>query len=142
MGLESTGSAHWEGDLVSGTGTVALETGAAPVMNVTWKARSEDHGGLTSPEELIAAAHASCYSMALAGILTRAGHAPASLDTSATATFVVGEGITTMAITVRGDVPGMSEEDFLEAAEGAKENCPVSKALKGNVEVSLEASLA
>ncbi|HEY5889795.1 MAG TPA: OsmC family peroxiredoxin [Acidimicrobiia bacterium] len=142
MGLESTGSAHWEGDLANGTGTVALETGAAPVMSVTWKARSEDHGGLTSPEELIAAAHASCFSMALAGSLTRAGHPPASLDTSATATFVVGEGITTMVLTVVGDVPGMSEEDFLAAAEGAKENCPVSKALKGNVEVSLEASLA
>ncbi len=142
MALESTGRAHWEGDLASGTGTVALETGAAPVMNVTWKARSDDHGGLTSPEELIAAAHASCYSMSLSGGLTRAGHPPVSLDTSATATFVPGEGITTMALTVKGDVPGISEEDFLAAAEAAKENCPVSQALKGNVAVSLDASLA
>jgi osmotically inducible protein OsmC len=111
-------------------------------MEVTWKARSEEHGGLTSPEELIAAAHASCYSMALSGALARAGHPPVALDTVATATFVVGEGITTMFITVKGDVPGISEEDFLATAESAKENCPVSKALHGNVEITLDASLA
>jgi osmotically inducible protein OsmC len=111
-------------------------------MEVTWKARSEEHGGLTSPEELIAAAHASCYSMALSGALARAGHPPVALDTVATATFVVGEGITTMSITVKGDVPGISEEDFLATAESAKENCPVSKALQGNVEITLDASLA
>jgi osmotically inducible protein OsmC len=142
MALESTGRAHWEGDLASGRGTVELETGAAPTMEVTWKARSEEHGGLTSPEELIAAAHASCYSMALSGALARAGHPPVALDTVATATFVVGEGITTMSITVKGDVPGISEEDFLATAESAKENCPVSKALQGNVEITLDASLA
>lgn len=121
---------------------MTLDTGVAPPMSVTWKARSEDHGGLTSPEELIAAAHASCYCMALAGALGRAGTPPVSLDATATATFVAGTGITTMALTVKADVPGISEEDFLATAESAKENCPVSKALKGNVEVSLEASLA
>lgn len=142
MALDSTGRAHWEGDLISGAGTVALDTGAAPTMDVSWKARTEDHGGLTSPEELIAAAHAACYSMAFSAALARAGSAPVSLDTVATATFVVGEGITTMAITVKGDVPGISEQEFLSIAETAKENCPVSQALKGNVEVTLDASLA
>jgi lipoyl-dependent peroxiredoxin len=141
MALESTGRAHWEGDLQNGNGTVTLETGAAPQMTVTWKARSEDHGGLTSPEELIAAAHASCFSMAFSGALGRNGTPPNSLDTSATATFVPGTGITTMALSVKGDVPGVSEEEFLAMANAAKENCPVSMALKGNVAITLEASL-
>lgn len=142
MALNSTGRTRWEGDLQTGNGTVSLETGAAPPMSVTWKARSEDHGGLTSPEELIAAAHSSCYSMALSGALARNDTPPVSLDTVATATFVPGTGITTMALSVKGDVPGISEEDFLTIAENAKENCPVSQALKGNVSITLDASLA
>lgn len=140
MALESTGRAHWEGDLMGGSGNVALDSGAAPQMDVTWKARSEDHGGLTSPEELIAAAHATCYSMALSNIMGKAGNAPRSLDTVATATFVPGTGITTMALVVKGDVPGVSEDEFAEFAETAKENCPVSQALKGNVDITLVAS--
>ncbi|HEX9866757.1 MAG TPA: OsmC family peroxiredoxin [Acidimicrobiia bacterium] len=142
MALRSTASTHWEGDLASGSGITSLESGAAGPMQVTWKARTEEHGGLTSPEELIAAAHASCYSMAFSSILAKAGTPPTTLETSATATFVPGEGITSMELTVRGTVEGISEEDFVGAAETAKENCPVSQALKGNVPITLDASLA
>jgi osmotically inducible protein OsmC len=143
MALDSTGSAHWEGDLMSGSGVAKLESsGAAGPLPINWKARSEEHGGVTSPEELIAAAHASCYNMAFSNILAKAGTPPESLDTTATATFVPGEGITGMALTVKGVVPGISEEDFLASAEDAKENCPVSQALKGNVPITLDASLA
>jgi osmotically inducible protein OsmC len=111
-------------------------------MQVTWNARTEDHGGVTSPEELIAAAHASCFSMAFASRLAKAGNPPTSIDTEATATFVVGEGITAMELTVRATVDGMSEEDFQAIAQDAKENCPVSKALAGNVPITLDAALA
>lgn len=141
MALDSTARAHWEGDLFSGSGTVALYTGAAGPLEVNWQARAEEHGGITSPEELIAAAHATCYSMALSNVLAKAGHPPASLDVEATATFVPGTGITQIVLRLTADVPGISQEDFQEAAENAKENCPVSKALKGNVDISLEATL-
>lgn len=141
MALESTGRAHWEGDLFAGSGTASLESGAAEPMQVTWKARAEDHGGLTSPEELIAAAHATCYSMAFSNGLANNETPPTSLDVSATATFVPGEGITTIELNVVGDVDGVTEEKFQELADAAKEGCPVSQALAGNVEISLEASL-
>lgn len=142
MALESTGRAHWEGDLFSGSGTATLDTGAAGPLEINWKARAEEHGGVTSPEELIAAAHASCFCMALSNVLAKAGNPPASLDAEATATFVPGTGITGIHLKLTGNVPGMSEEDFQEAAENAKENCPVSQALKGNVPITLEASLS
>lgn len=142
MALESIGRAHWEGDLFSGGGTASLDTGAAGPFEINWKARAEEHGGVTSPEELIAAAHASCFSMALSNGLAKAGHPPASLDVEATATFVAGTGITQMVLKLTGDVPGMSAEEFLAAAEAAKEGCPVSQALKGNVPITLEANLA
>jgi osmotically inducible protein OsmC len=141
MAVDSTGRTHWEGDLASGSGTTTLDSGAVGPMEVTWKARSEEHGGLTSPEELIAAAHASCYSMAFSSRLGKAGASPISLDTEATATFVPGEGITGIALKVRGSAGGLSEEDFLSLAEDAKENCPVSKALAGNVPITLDAAL-
>lgn len=142
MALESTGRAHWEGDLFEGSGTASLDTGAAGPFEISWKARAEEHGGITSPEELIAAAHASCYSMALSNGLAKAGNPPSSLDVEATATFVAGTGITQMVLKVTADVPGMSADDFLAQAEAAKDGCPVSQALKGNVPISLEASLA
>ncbi len=141
MALDSTARTHWEGDLVNGSGTTSLDSGAATPMKVTWKARSEEHGGLTSPEELIAAAHASCYSMAFSSRLGKAGASSISLDTEATATFVPGEGITAIALMVRGSAEGVSAEEFAELAADAKENCPVSQALKGNVPISLEATL-
>lgn len=141
MALKSTGRTHWEGDLASGSGTASLDTGVGGPMQVTWTARTEDHGGLTSPEELIAAAHASCFSMAFSARLGKAGASSITLDTEATATFVAGEGITAMDLTVRGSVEGISEEEFKSLAEDAKENCPVSQALKGNVPITLDASL-
>jgi osmotically inducible protein OsmC len=142
MALDSTGRTHWEGDLFNGSGTTSLESGAAQPMQVTWKARAEDHGGLTSPEELIAAAHSACYSMAFSNGLAKNETPPTSLDVTATATFVPGEGITTMKLQVVGSVEGISAEQFQELAEAAKDGCPVSKALEGNVEISIEASLA
>jgi osmotically inducible protein OsmC len=111
-------------------------------MQVSWDARAEDHGGLTSPEELIAAAHSACYSMAFSNGLAKNETPPTSLDVTATATFVPGEGITTMKLQVVGAVDGITAEQFQELAEVAKDGCPVSKALQGNVEISVEASLA
>lgn len=142
MALKSTGRTHWEGTLFEGSGTASLDSGAVGPMKVTWKARSEDHGGLTSPEELIAAAHAACYSMAFSNALAKNETPPTSLDVTATATFVPGEGITTMELTVVGDVDGISEETFQELAAAAKDGCPVSQALAGNVEISVAASLS
>lgn len=137
MALDSTASTHWEGDLMSGSGTTTFASGAAGPLAVDWQARAEDSGGKTSPEELIAAAHASCFCMALSNGLAKDGHPPTSLDVTATATFVPGTGITGIALELRGDVPGMSDEDFAEAANAAKEGCPVSQALAGNVPITL-----
>lgn len=142
MALESTGRTHWEGDLLSGSGMASLDSGAADPMEVTWKARTEEHGGLTSPEELIAAAHSSCFSMAFSSGLAKNDTPPTSLDVTATATFVPGEGITTMKLEVVGDVEGITEEKFQELAAAAKDGCPVSQALAGNVDISIEARLA
>jgi len=141
MALKSTGRTHWEGTLFEGSGTASIDSGAAQPMQVTWKARTEEHGGLTSPEELIAAAHSSCYSMAFSNTLAKNETPPTSLDVTATATFVPGDGITTMELTVVGNVDGITEEKFKELAEVAKDGCPVSQALAGNVEITLEASL-
>lgn len=142
MALESTARTHWEGDLFNGSGTASMESGAGGPLQVTWKARAEEHGSLTSPEELIAAAHSACYSMAFSNALAKNETPPTSLDVTATATFVPGTGITTMVLTVVGNVDGVTEEKFQELAEAAKNGCPVSQALAGNVDISLEASLA
>ena len=142
MALKSTGRTHWDGDLFNGSGVTSLDSGAAAPMAVTWKARADDHGGLTSPEELIASAHASCYSMALANTLTKNETPPTGLDVVATATFVPGEGITLMELSVVGKVDGISDEVFADLAETAKNGCPVSQALAGNVPITLEATLA
>lgn len=141
MALRSTGRAHWEGNLTEGSGETSLDSGAAGPLPINWRARSEEHGSLTSPEELIAAAHASCFSMSVGNILGKAGTPPTSVDTVATATFVPGTGITTMELEVTATVPGVTEEEFLAVAEEAKANCPVSKALAGNVDVTLKAVL-
>jgi osmotically inducible protein OsmC len=141
MALKSIGRTHWEGDLFNGSGETTLDTGAAGPMPITWKARAEEHGGLTSPEELIASAHASCFAMSLANTLAKADTPPTSLDTQATVTFVPGTGITEVELSVVGNVPGAEEAAFLEAVNIAKDNCPVSQALKGNVAVRVSASL-
>lgn len=141
MALKSIGRTHWDGDLFNGSGETSLDSGAAGPLAITWKARSEDHGGLTSPEELIASAHASCFAMSLANTLAKADTPPASLDTQATVTFVPGTGITKVELSVVGNVPGADEAGFDAAVNIAKENCPVSKALAGNVEISVTSGL-
>ena len=143
MSTDRTAHVTWNGSLMDGSGTItSTTTGAIGEQPVTWAARSEEPGGLTSPEELIAAAHAACFSMALSHGLAQSGHAPDELKTSATVTFQPGEGITKVALTVEGRVPGLGEDAFREAAEGAKQNCPVSKALAGVPEITLDARLA
>ena len=132
----------WSGDLQGGSGMIeSVGSGAFGPLPVSWKARTEEPGGNTSPEELLAAAHAACFSMALSGALARQGNPPEALSTSATVTFVPGTGVTKSVLDVEGTVPGLDEAGFREAAEGAKENCPISQALKGNVELSVTARL-
>jgi len=132
----------WEGDLMSGSGTItSTRSGALGNLDVSWKARTEDPGGSTSPEELIAAALAACFSMALSHGLAQAGNPPERLDVSATCTFEQVEGgwkITTVGLDVSGRVPGIDEEAFEQAAEQAKQGCPVSRALEGNVEITVQ----
>jgi osmotically inducible protein OsmC len=144
MAAERRASVTWNGDLMSGSGTIdEVGSGAFGPLDVSWAARSEDaSGGKTSPEELIAAAHASCFSMALAHALAQAGNAPERLQTSAVVTFVPGTGITKSALSVRATVPGLDADAFGEAAEDAKKNCPVSQALAAVPEITLDAELA
>jgi osmotically inducible protein OsmC len=143
MATDRRADVTWQGSLREGSGTITKTTsGALGELNVTWASRSEDDtGGKTSPEELIAAAHAACFSMALSAELARAGSPPEELHTSATVTFQPGEGITKSALTVEGRVPGLDEAAFLEAAETAKANCPVSKALASVPSITLNAHL-
>jgi lipoyl-dependent peroxiredoxin len=142
MATDRKAEVTWHGDLMSGSGRIdSVTSGAIGGLDVDWHARSEDAGSKTSPEELIAAAHASCVSMALSHGLAQAGHPADELKTSATVTFQPGEGITKIALTVAGNVPGIDESAFREAAETAKENCPVSKALAGVPEITLDARL-
>ena len=137
--------ATWSGDLTSGSGAVsAVSSGVFRDLPVTWAARTEAPEGKTSPEELVAAAHAACYSMAFSGQLGRNGTPPTRLDVSSEVTFAQVEGgwkVESSQLTVRGEVPGISEEDFQRLAEAAKDGCPISGALKGNVELSVEATL-
>jgi osmotically inducible protein OsmC len=143
MATDRKAEVVWQGDLMSGSGTIEnVTSGAIPALEVSWASRSEEPNGKTSPEELIAAAWASCFSMALSAGLAKGGNPPERLETSATVTFQPGEGITKGALTVRGTVPGIDGDAFVEAAETAKQNCPVSKALAGIPETSLVASLA
>jgi lipoyl-dependent peroxiredoxin len=143
MAAERRAAVTWTGDLMSGSGTIdEVGSGAFGPLDVSWAARTEEaSGGKTSPEELIAAAHASCFSMALANGLAKAGNAPERLRTSAAVTFVPGSGITKIALSVRGTVPGLDADGFREAAEDAKKNCPVSQALAAVPEITLDAGL-
>lgn len=143
MATERRAEVTWRGDLMRGEGTIEkVSSGAFGPLDVSWPARTESPNGKTSPEELIAAAHAACFSMALSHGLAQAGTPPESLTVSATVTFVPGTGITSSALEVEGRVPGVDEEGFRQAADQAKEGCPVSSALKGNVELSVTARLA
>ncbi|WP_436773069.1 OsmC family protein [Yinghuangia sp. YIM S09857] len=140
MATTRTATTHWKGALIGGAGTVSLDSSGVGTYDVSWPSRAEAANGKTSPEELIAAAHSSCYSMALSHGLAGAGTPPESVDTQANVTFQPGEGITGIALKVQARVPGLSEEDFQAAAQNAKENCPVSKALAG-APITLEAVL-
>jgi osmotically inducible protein OsmC len=135
----------WSGDLTSGTGVIdAVTSGAIAGLPVTWASRTESADGRTSPEELVAAAHASCFAMAFSGRLGRAGSPPERLSVSAEVTFEkldAGWTVVSSALTVRGVVPGMSADDFAAEADAAKDGCPVSRALMGNVALSVDAAL-
>ncbi|HSA51033.1 MAG TPA: OsmC family protein, partial [Yinghuangia sp.] len=140
MATTRTATTNWKGPLMGGSGTVSLDSSGVGTYDVSWPSRAEAANGKTSPEELIAAAHSSCYSMALSHALAGAGTPPESVETKANVTFQPGEGITGIALSVRARVPGLSAEDFQVAAENAKANCPVSKALAG-APITLEAEL-
>ncbi|WP_131745949.1 OsmC family protein [Frankia sp. Cppng1_Ct_nod] len=129
MATTRTARTAWEGNLAQGGGTVTFASSGIGDYPVSWPARAEAPNGVTSPEELIAAAHSSCFSMALSHGLTQAGNPPRRLETQADVTFQPGTGITGIHLTVNGDVPGLDEGAFAKAAEDAKVNCPVSQAL-------------
>ncbi len=145
MAITRRADATWQGDLLSGSGTVAaMSSGAFGPLPVTWASRTETADGRTSPEELLAAAHASCFEMAFSGRLARNGTPAERLAVSATVTFDktdAGWKVAASALTVRGRVPGIDAATFAELAAGAKDGCPISGALKGNVELSVEATL-
>lgn len=135
----------WKGDLLSGAGTIDyVSSGVFSRMPVSWAARTGPHNGKTSPEELLAAAHASCFSMAFSSRLAKNGTPATKLDIRAEVSFDNASGgwkVTRSLITVVGDVPGIDLATFRTIADDAKENCPISMALKGNVELVVEASL-
>ncbi|RDG37171.1 OsmC family protein [Streptomyces corynorhini] len=141
--MATTRQAHtvWEGDLLKGSGTVIFDSSGIPDQAVSWPSRAESANGRTSPEELIAAAHSSCFSMALSNGLATGGTPPTRLTTQAEVTFQPGTGITGIHLTVRGEVPGLDTAGFEKAAQDAKANCPVSQALTGT-DITLSASLA
>ena len=142
MATDRKASVTWRGDLMGGDGTIEeVGSGALGSLAISWPSRADEPGGSTSPEELIAAAHASCFSMALSGGLAKAGTPPEELSVSATVTFEPGTGITKSALDVSGRVPGIDEARFRAAADAAKEDCPVSQALRGNVAMTVAARL-
>jgi osmotically inducible protein OsmC len=141
MAATRTANAHWEGSLLEGKGTVSLDSSGIGTYDVSWPARTEEPNGVTSPEELIAAAHSTCFSMSLSNVLTKAGHTVETVDTKADVTFQPGEGITGVALTTRASVPNLSADDFATFAEEAKTACPVSQALAGTT-ITLDAALA
>ena len=138
MAAISKADAVWNGDLTSGSGRVKPASGAFPELPVSWASRAESQLGKTSPEELLAAAHAACYCMAFSNGLSKAGHKVEELNATAEVEFVPGTGITTSTLTVRGRVPGIDDAAFQRRAAVAREGCPVSKARHGNVKLNLE----
>jgi osmotically inducible protein OsmC len=141
MAAESSATTVWGGDLEHGSGTTTPASGAFPEVEVSWASRTKRAAGKTSPEELLAAAHASCYCMALSNELGQAGTPPDRLEATATVDFEPGEGVRSSHIVVRGRVPGIDQARFTEAASAAGDGCPISGALKGNVEISVDATL-
>ncbi len=141
MAVTSEATTVWTGTLAGGSGTTRLESSGVAQFPVNWRARSEGEAGVTTPEELLGAAHSACFSMALSGILTQAGHAPESIQTTAAVTFEAGKGVLGSHLLVSARVPGITEEQFEALAEDAKQNCPISKALTG-IPITIEAELA
>jgi osmotically inducible protein OsmC len=142
MAAESSASTVWEGNLTKGGGTTTPGSGAFGAVEVTWASRTSRSAGKTSPEELLAAAHAACYCMALSNVLDEGGNAPERLEATATVTFdPEGPAVTTSHIVVRGRVPGIDQAAFDQAAKAAGEGCPISGAIKGNVDISVDATL-
>jgi lipoyl-dependent peroxiredoxin len=145
MSVTRFAEATWNGDLASGSGTITyVSSGAISRLPVTWASRTEEHNGRTSPEELVAAAHAACFSMAFSSRLAKNGTPPTKLDVRAVVTFAKGDAgwkVERSDLTVRGQVPGIDTETFATLAADARDNCPISQALKGNVELAVEATL-
>ncbi len=143
MSAERRAEVTWEGDLFEGAGRVALGSGVASELPVTWASRTEESDGKTSPEELIAGGLAACFAMFLSNVLAKAGHPPQRLDVTATSSFdkkEEGWRLTAIDLELRGNVPGMDASEFEKHAETAKDGCPVSNALKGNVDIRVKAS--
>ena len=135
-------SAIWQGDLFGGSGAVsAVSSGLFTDAGVTWAARTEEPGGKTSPEELLAAAHAACFCMALSNELSTRGHPPARLEVQATCAFEPGKGVTTMTLDITAEVPGVDDAGFREGLDAAEQSCPVSNALRGNVDIQVDGRL-
>jgi osmotically inducible protein OsmC len=141
MATESTATTVWQGSLTKGSGSAAPGSGAFEGQEVTWARRAEREAGFTSPEEFLALAHSSCFCMALSNELAQGGNEPERLEGTATVSFVPGEGVKSSHIVVKGRVPGIDQAQFDEAARGAGESCPISAALKGNIEISVDATL-
>jgi len=138
--LTSEATTVWTGTLAAGSGTVTLDSSHTAEFSVNWKARAEGVANTTNPEELLGAAHASCYSMALANALASAGHTPTSIQTTAAVTFAAGKGVIGSHLLVSAKIPGLTDEEFQAFAQDAKLNCPISKALTG-IPITIEAEL-
>lgn len=141
MAVESSATTVWEGDLAHGSGVTTPQSEAFPATDVSWASRTKRAAGRTSPEELLAAAHSSCYCMALSHELAEAGTPPERLEATATVDFVPGEGVKSSRIAITGRVPGIDQATFAAAAAAAGDGCPISGALKGNIEIAVEATL-
>lgn len=146
MAAKRQATAKWNGDLFSGSGTVSGKSGALNDLAVTWAARTESSDGKTSPEELVAAAHASCYAMAFSNTLAQSGHAPESLDVTSVVTFDPeaegGAKVTEADLSVTGKVPGISEDEFEQLAKKGEQGCPISNLIRGGAKITLHAKLA
>jgi len=142
VAAESNATTVWNGDLTSGRGTTSVASGVFPDFEVSWPARTERTSGTTSPEELLAAAHSACFCMALSNVLAKGGNTAEQIEASTVVSFVPGEGVKAARFTVRGRVPGLDQAAFEDAARDASENCPISQALKGNIEITVEATLS
>lgn len=140
---DRTARTTWEGKLQDGKGRTHFASSDLGTFDVSWPARAEQPGGKTSPEEMLAAAHSSCYSMALSNEIAKAGGTPQSIETQAVVTLDTGSvSITKVALTVRAEVEGLDDDGFQKAAAAAKDGCPVSKLFEGNAEITLDAALS